>query len=80
MAVQSVQWREINEKRKLMFERWGVALLSLQQVKDELGCKDTRTAKKFLDEFDVPSIAVGRNRKYEIDLLAKTLVRIRGMN
>ena len=39
------KWQDIAAKKKDMFERHGVAMLNLQQVAQEFGCKDERTAK-----------------------------------
>lgn len=79
MAVQTPKSQDIAAKKKDMFERHGVAMLNLQQVAKELGCKDERTAKRQLDRMDIPGVAVGRRVLYEVDVLAKALVARRGM-
>lgn len=79
MAVQTPKWQDIAAKKKDMFERHGVAMLNLQQVAQEFGCKDERTAKKMLEQMDIPGVSVGRRKLYEIDLLAKATVARRGM-
>lgn len=80
MAVQTPKWQDIAAKKKDMFERHGVAMLNLQQVAQEFGCKDERTAKKMLEQMDIPGVSVGRRVLYEVDVLAKALVARRGMN
>lgn len=79
MAVQTPKWQDISAKKKDIFERHGVAMLNLQQVAKELGCKDERTAKRQLERMDIPGVAVGRRVLYEVDVLAKALVARRGM-
>ena len=79
MAGQTTKWQDIAAKKKDMFERHGVAMLNLQQVAQEFGCKDERTAQKQLERMDIPGVAVGRRVLYEVDVLAKALVARRGM-
>lgn len=79
MAVQTPKWQDVSAKKKDIFERHGVAMLNLQQVAQELGCKDERTAKRQLERMDIPGVAVGRRVLYEVDVLAKALVARRGM-
>lgn len=79
MAVQTPKWQDISAKKRDIFERHGVAMLNLQQVAKELGCKDERTAKRQLERMDIPGVAVGRRVLYEVDVLAKALVARRGM-
>lgn len=79
MAVQTPKWQDVSAKKKDIFERHGVAMLNLQQVAKELGCKDERTAKRQLERMDIPGVAVGRRVLYEVDVLAKALVARRGM-
>lgn len=74
-----MDYRAVKEKRETMFSRWGVAMLSIKQAADELGCKDVRTAKKVLEEMDVPPVQVGKSKKYEIETLARAIVCARGM-
>ena len=38
-----------------------------------------RTARKVLDEMDVPPVQVGKSKKYEIETLARAIVCARGM-
>lgn len=79
MAVQTPKSQDIAAKKKDMFERHGMAMLNLQQVAKELGCKDERTAKKQLEQMEIPGVAMGRRVLYEVDVLAKALVARRGM-
>lgn len=79
MAVQTPKSQDIAAKKKDMFERHGVAMLNLQQVAKEFGCKDERTAKKQLERMEIPGVAMGRRVLYEVDVLAKALVARRGM-
>lgn len=79
MAGQTTKWQDIAAKKKDMFERHGVAMLNLQQVAKELGCKDERTAKKQLEQMEIPGVSMGRRVLYEVDVLAKALVARRGM-
>lgn len=79
MAVQTPKSKDIAAKKKDMFERHGVAMLNLQQVAKEFGCKDERTAKKQLEQMEIPGVAMGRRVLYEVDVLAKALVARRGM-
>lgn len=80
MAVQTPKSQDIAAKKKDMFERHGVAMLNLQQVAKEFGCKDERTAKKQLEQMEIPGVSMGRRVLYEVDVLAKALVARRGMN
>ena len=80
MATQTPMWRDVSAKKKDMFARHGVAMLNIEQVAQELGCKDERTAKKILESLDVPGVSFGRKILYEVDLLAKVIVARRGMN
>lgn len=79
MAVQTPKSQDIAAKKKDMFERHGVAMLNLQQVAKEFGCKDERTAKKQLEQMEIPGVSMGRRVLYEVDVLAKALVARRGM-
>lgn len=79
MAGQTAKWQDIAAKKKDMFERHGVAMLNLQQVAKEFGCKDERTAKKQLEQMEIPGVSMGRRVLYEVDVLAKALVARRGM-
>lgn len=68
-----VNYREINKKRDDMYDRYG-GMMTLRQVKKELGVSDDRTAKEHLRDLGVHPTRIGRAVKYETYLLAKALV------
>ena len=74
----SADYREIYKKRDEMYDRYG-GMMTLAQVKKELGVTDDRTAKDMLRDLGVEPIKLGRSKKYETYLLAKALVNRRGM-
>lgn len=74
----SANYREIYKKRDEMFDRYG-GMMTLAQVKKELGVTDDRTAKEYLRDFGVEPIKTGRSKKYETYLLARAIVNRRGM-
>lgn len=74
----SADYREICKKRDEMYDRYG-GMMTMSQVKWELGVKDDRTAREMLKDLNVEPIKLGRSRKYETVLLARALVNRRGM-
>lgn len=74
----SANYREIYKKRDEMFDRYG-GMMTLAQVKKELGVTDDRTAKEYLRDLGVEPIKTGRSKKYETCLLARAIVNRRGM-
>lgn len=74
----SADYREIYKKRDEMYDRYG-GMMTITQVKKELGVKDARTAKDMLRDLGVEPIKLGRSNRYETYLLAKALVNRRGM-
>lgn len=74
--------REIATRTRRDLASWqkaALGLLALSVAADELGCKDVRTARKVLEEMDVPPVQVGKSKKYEIETLARAIVCARGM-
>ncbi len=74
----TANYREVYKKRDEMYDRYG-GMMTLAQVKKELGVTDSRTAREMLRGLEVEPIKLGRSKKYETSLLAKALVSRRGM-
>lgn len=74
----STNYREIYKKRDEMYDRYG-GMMTMVQVKMELGVTDNRTAKEILRDLGVEPIRLGRSLKYETDMLARAIVNRRGM-
>lgn len=70
-------YREIYKKRDDMYARFG-GMMTLAQVKEELGVSDDRTARTILQDLGVEPTKLGRIKKYETYLLARALVNRRG--
>lgn len=72
--------REIAEKRRLMYDRYG-GLMSPVDVAREIGyCARSEAGDQFCNEHGIPAVKLGpRKRGYETDLVAKTIVQLRGM-
>lgn len=76
---QSIQGKEIAEKRRLMFERHG-GLLCPKDLARELGYAHYEDAERWARERGIPAVPLGqRKRGYEVDLVAKAIVQGRGM-
>lgn len=70
-------YREINALASDFFEKYG-GMMTLTQVGRELGVGSRQTAKKFVEDREVPGVAVGERVKYESRLVAKAIVSARG--
>ena len=71
-------YREITEKRNILRKQYG-GLMTLEQVKQELGYKTGSAARKAMQELEVPIIKIGNRKRYDTDILAKRLVQLRDM-
>lgn len=69
---------EIKEKRNILRERYG-GLMTLENVRAELGYKSRSAARDAVRELDLPATQIGRLRKYDTDVVARRLVERRGM-
>lgn len=73
-----MSYQDVYKKRDEMYSRYG-GLMTLADVKKELGVKDNRTAKKHIEELGIEPIKLGQSIKYETSMLAKAIVNRRGM-
>ena len=71
-------YREITEKRNILRKQYG-GLMTLEQVKQELGYKTGSSARKAMQKLGVPIIKIGNRKRYNTDILAKRLVQLRDM-
>lgn len=71
-------YREIRKLADELFERYG-GMMTLSDVAIELGKAGRSTAKKFLEDHDVPGIKVGVYPRWESKLVARAIVNARGM-
>ena len=69
-------YREIAEKRNILRKQYG-GLMTLEQVKQELGYKTGAAARKAMQELEVPIIKIGNRKRYDTDILVKRLVQLR---
>lgn len=71
-------YKQIAEKRNILRSIYG-GLMTLEQVKQELGYKSNAATKRAIEELDVPGVKIGRSVRYDTDVLAKRIVERRYM-
>lgn len=71
----TVEQMRIREKRKILRETYNAGALTTKQLARELGVKDYRTAQKWARQTGVKTIRMGRRIKYDVDDLARVLVK-----
>lgn len=71
-------YKQIAEKRKILRNLYG-GLMTLEQVKQELGYKSRDAARNAIRELGVPGVRIGKSIRYDTDVLARRLVELRDM-
>ena len=71
-------YKQIAEKRNILRNLYG-GLMTLEQVKQELGYKSRDAARNAIRELSVPGVRIGKSIRYDTDVLARRLVELRDM-
>lgn len=70
-------YQEIKEKRDILRARYG-GMMSFKDLGEELGVKRVGT-ETAIREMEIPATRVGRQLRYDTDVVARKLVERRGM-